>query len=69
MRRGQGCFQRPGQQMEVHRDEQSAKKNTPGIVSGEKHKCDNAGGNKQNPVCSGDKYQYPLLNFHLGDTR
>ena len=26
MRWGQGCSQRPGQQMEIHRDEQSAKK-------------------------------------------
>ena len=69
MLRTQGCFQRPGQQMEIHRDEQTAKKNTPGIISGKKHKSDNAGGNKQNPVCSGDKYQYPLLNFHLGNVR
>ena len=66
MRRGQGCFQRPGQQMEIHRDEQTAKKNPPGIIGGKKHKSDDAGDNKQYPVRSGDKYQYPLLNFHLG---
>jgi len=69
MRRGQGCSQRPGQQVKIHRDEQTAKKNTPGKISGKKHKSDNTGDNKQNPVCSGDKYQYPLLNFHLGNVR
>jgi hypothetical protein len=43
--------------MEIHRDEQTAKENTPSIISREKKESDNAGGNKQNPVCSGDKYQ------------
>ena len=57
MRRGQGCSQRPGQQMEIHRDEQTAKENTPGIIRGQKKESENAGGNKQNPVCSGDKFQ------------
>ena len=69
MRRGQGCSQRPGQQMEIHRDEQTAKKNTPGIISRKKHKSDDAGDPEQDPVCSGDKYQYSLLNFHLGNVR
>ena len=69
MGRRQGCSQRPRQQMEIQRDEQTAKKNTPGIIGGKKHKSYHAGDNKQNPVCSGDKYQYPLFNFQLGNVR
>ena len=46
MRRGQGCSQRPGQQMKIHRDKQTAKKNTPGKISRKKNKSDGAGDNK-----------------------
>ncbi len=69
MRRGECCSQRSGQQMEINRNEQAAEKNPSGITGGKKHKSHHAGDNKQNPVRSGDKYQYPLFNFHLENTR
>ena len=55
--------------MEIHGDEQSAKKNTSGIIRGEKYKTEDACGSKQYPVSARDKYQYPLLNFHLGNVQ
>lgn len=68
MRRGESRSQRAGQHVEIHRDEQTAEKNPPGISGGKQHKSQKGSRCEQNPVRSRDKYQYPLLNFHLDNT-
>ncbi len=63
MRGGQCFSQRTGQQMEIYGNQQTAKKDAPGKISGQKHEPQNTGCQKQDPVRTGDKCQYALLNF------
>ena len=69
MRGCQGSFQRPGQQVKINRNKQTAKKNPSGKISSYEHKPHDTGDNEQDPVCADDKSQYSLLNFHLYNFR
>jgi ABC-type nickel/cobalt efflux system permease component RcnA len=65
MRGGKGFFQCFRQQMKVHGNKQAAEQNSPGKISRQEQKSQDADHHEQDPVGTGHKRQYPFLNLHF----
>jgi hypothetical protein len=51
--------------MKVRGDQQSATHDSQSEIDGQQNKPSQASDAKQDPVATGNKFQYALLNFHL----